>query len=208
MTFTEPIDAGTFDAADFSLQSENVTGGDTDHLTLSGSLGSTDDSDTLLLELDSATVNALKADSDLAVSRSSTFMSIVDGGSITDMAGNTLTAIGNSSAMNAAAHTGDRTDPTLESFTLNLDTFVLALTFSETVNASSLALRDARYRQTGITLESDSNVSVCRPCGNGCRNCGSEGGCYEAEDGYMLAFGIAVATCPDGTYADADGVCR
>lgn len=208
MIFTEPIDASTVDAADFSLQSENVADGNTSRLTLGGSLDSTDDSDTLLLELDSTTVNALKAYTDLAISRPSTFMSIVDRGSATDMAGNTLTAIGNTSALNAAAHTADGTNPTLDSFSLNLDTFVLALTFSETVNASSLALRDAPYREAGITFQSDSNVSVCRPCGNGCRNCGSEGGCYEAEDGYVLAFGITVTTCPDGTYADSNGVCR
>ena len=54
------------------------------------------------------------------------------------MSGNSVVEIGVRSALQASTHTEDDTPPTLRSFTFNLTTGVIVLSFSETVRASTL----------------------------------------------------------------------
>lgn len=90
--------------------------------------------------------NLLKRFTDIANNENDTFI-FLKSGSVTDMYGNDISEQGGM-AVQASLVIPDRTNPVLDSFSLNVDTGVIVLTFSETVNASSLKVTD-------ITLQSD-----------------------------------------------------
>ena len=82
-------------------------------------------------------MNQLKIDVGLADSSADTFVSFV-ASAISDMNQNQVVAIGSDNALVAASYTADSTDPVLEFFDLDLTAETLALTFSETVDSSSI----------------------------------------------------------------------
>jgi hypothetical protein len=92
------------------------------------------------VQLDIDDMNLLKADRDLATAggaSGSTWIVLGDT-AIEDMAANPATAVETTAAMFATTHIPDSTGPVLNSFTLNMNLFELALTFSETVDTSGI----------------------------------------------------------------------
>ena len=82
----------------------------------------------------------------LATSLSTTFVRVLEGG-VEDMVGN---GVQTSPPIRASLFVADTSSPTLVSFSVNMDSKEIVLTFSETVNASSV-------RPIGITLYGTSN---------------------------------------------------
>ena len=87
-----------------------------------------------LLPMDS---NYIKTFVNLATDSSNTYISLSDF-TITDMAGNLLTAIGSSSPQRVNIFTNDTTSPNLVSYELDLTTEEIRFVFDETVNINSL----------------------------------------------------------------------
>ena len=80
------------------------------------------------------------------------------------MAAVDVTAIADGSGLQAGGHTPDTTAPTLSSWTIDMDTGTATLTFSEAVDASTLAvggitIQDAATATTSYTLTDSSTAS-------------------------------------------------
>ena len=82
-------------------------------------------------------VNYIKQFSDFGTSINNTYLA-VESTTISDMNGNKIVAISISNAQRATSHYPDSDLPVLVSYTLDLNTGILVLTFSETVNISTL----------------------------------------------------------------------
>ncbi len=82
-------------------------------------------------------LNEIKYRTELATNDNSTFLSLTEN-TIVDLADNRVVAVPTTAGLGVRVHTPDITSPVLVSFDLNMNTTTLTLTFSETVNASSL----------------------------------------------------------------------
>jgi hypothetical protein len=125
------------DAADASFASHTLTGGEVSSL----------DSKILTFTLSFEDMNDIKKLSTLAVSRESTFI-VMTSKAATDMASNPLVEIPSSKAQICGTYTLDETDPTLLDFSLNMDTGVLTLDFSETVKVGSFKPTEIRIQDS------------------------------------------------------------
>jgi hypothetical protein len=76
------------------------------------------------------------------------------------MAGNALTAVAASSALAAADFAQDITAPTLDAFSLDIDTALLTLTFSETVKVSSLDVSGVTLQHAATATQNNNVVSL------------------------------------------------
>lgn len=123
------------DAATPTIDAVRLTG---------GTVTETDTDTTMTIELDDADLNAIKHVDGLAVSATTTFISI-DSTLIKDMTPNAITA---NVVLEVAENgfTQDSTSPTVTGFDLDMSTSMLYLTFSETVELASLTA-------TGITFQ-------------------------------------------------------
>ena len=141
LTFSETVDASTFNSTQITLQNAMSRNSDPDtYFTLSA------DSQTYVYDLSIQRVSLSKADLDeikrlflLATDRSDTFISITTE-LVEDVFGNPVNEILPTFALPARDVISDITPPTLLLYQLNLTSELLVLTFSETVNASSLDL--------------------------------------------------------------------
>ena len=106
----------------------------------------------LLLNLTLAELNAIKRIPQLAVSQNTTFLSLVSG-LVQDQADNPSQAIPSTNARLATRFIPDTTVPQLLTWNLTTDTNLLILSFSETVNTTSL-------RPQFITLRNAGNEST------------------------------------------------
>ena len=77
----------------------------------------------------------------------------VGASAVTDMASNANVALANGSAVQASSYTADTTAPTLSTWSLNMNTGVITLNFSETVDASTTVT-------TGFTLQDAASASL------------------------------------------------
>ena len=91
------------------------------------------------LSIGESDLNALKSGSSLATERGSTYL-IVAASAAFDMNNNALPAISGNSGLLATSLTPDSTAPTIRTFSLNMHTEELTISFSEVVNATSVAL--------------------------------------------------------------------
>ena len=91
--------------------------------------------------------NILKAFTDLATHVNNTYITITFD-LVTDMNRNRIVPISVNNALRVQTLTGDRISPQLLSFELDLDSGELMLTFSETINASSLQVDQLRLQST------------------------------------------------------------
>ena len=151
LNFTEPVAFGSFDATKLLLLSESdLTEATTLRLTSETTtttlealdLRSLSDDDNwddadyygagamVTVTLAEFDLNAMKALTDLATSRATTYLYIEEG-AFTDMTGNLVVDSG--SGKPAAAYTPDETPPILNAFDLDMDSGTLILDFSETV---------------------------------------------------------------------------
>ena len=136
LTFDETIDSTTFVITGVTFQNRATDA--TDSVTVSA-LSTTTSSPSTVLEFDlhSTDFNALAAVFPLATMEENTFISII-AEIVRDMNNNPSIAISPSNALQITNHTEDRVRPSLESFDFDLDAGAIFLTFSETVNVTSL----------------------------------------------------------------------
>ena len=136
LTFSDTVLNESINPLDLTLQSRNNTAGS--NFTLTGGTHSVIGSSGNVVEflLDDDDLNAIKADPELAVSLETTFISL-ESGFIQDKAGLNNLPISAMSALQASDFEPDRVRPLLETFDLDLNTGIVLLTFSETVNVST-----------------------------------------------------------------------
>ena len=155
LTFTETIDSNTFTAGGVQLLSSPSRGAVT--YTLSdGSL--TEDDYTVSLQLSTSDLNNIKLLDEIGNTENDTYI-LLQPFTVLDTSGNELLQVPISSAIRASVIVQDATNPELTSFTLDLDTGILQLLFSEVVLVASLdltqfTLLDSRLPAANIPLTS------------------------------------------------------
>ena len=156
--FEETVNASTFDISDVLLHT--FDGSVTYRLSLDSSLISGQiDSTVLTVELSLYDLNEIKRLTGLAYSPNTTYLTLTSY-AVSDMAGNALTAVDGRKVRNFIS---DMIMPELLDYNADLNTGVLTLFFSETVNASTfrvreLTLQNARNASQPLTL-SDQTIS-------------------------------------------------
>jgi hypothetical protein len=114
--------------------------------------------------MSTADFNAVTVDTTLATNGPTTFVALASG-ALRDMAGVAVVSIAATAAVPVSSYTADTVLPVLTSFALNLNETFLVLSFSETVNASSLTVSQITLQNTGsnastpITLTATSVAS-------------------------------------------------
>ena len=151
LDFSESMSPSSVVTTDFTLQS---TGNGSDASAVSfpltgGNVTTSVVSLTLAIVLLETDLNNIKALAVLAVGTTTTFVSMNVGGA-KDVSGNNVTAVGSESGLVSTSFIQDTTRPALLSFTLSIDTGVMVLSFSETVNGSS-------FDPTELKLQSAAN---------------------------------------------------
>ncbi|XP_065886866.1 uncharacterized protein [Dysidea avara] len=195
LSFSETVNVTSFDPTQITLLEPN---GDSYNLT---------DGDILHEDDPIVTVNLVRFDTDiikqkldLATNENNTMLSITNL-TIQDMNDNYVIPINFTEALNVSNFTADMVNPYLESFDLDMDASTITLSFSETVNSSSLnvtsivfqdanALTPANYRLTdGYTLSIDGSVIVVN---------------ITKEDLDLIKQDVMLATNQEDTYLSFD----
>ncbi len=149
LTFSETVDASTIDVTQLILQSNSIVNNFTEAISLTNSSASDIYSPIIQISLSRNDLNALKRLSNLGTEFHNSYLSF-SARFISDTNGNSVLPIPSSAAQLVRTFTLDTVAPVLESFSLNISSGVLSLTFSETVNVSSfdishLTLVNGRY---------------------------------------------------------------
>ena len=142
LTFSEPVYSDNFKSVNLTLHSGQYVGFNTtlgSFYTLTGDVNtSTPDSDNVVvLEITEVDFNRIAQLTGLAVSESTTFVSILRGITI-DYSENEARFIAADNALPVAQLIPDRTDPILRAFEVNLTSEVITFYFSETINADTV----------------------------------------------------------------------
>eukprot|EP00117_Sycon_ciliatum_P048414 scpid34370/ scgid34477/ len=136
--FDQVVNVSTLDASDLTIQQRATTaGGGQSHTLTGGQLITTAFNTSLAFEMLNADANSIKQLTSLAISNASAFL-VAPSTSIKDMAGNFLVDIVASNALQVRSFVGDVSRPQVNKFDFDLDAGTLTLSFSETVNVSSL----------------------------------------------------------------------
>ena len=178
LTFDETVNAATFNVS--ALTFANRAFRSPVRYTLVDSTPSNANSAMVEVTLSDRDLNAVKAITDLATTTSDTYI-IATQYTVRDMNNNLLSAISDDSALQvlATGYTRDSTSPRLDTFELNLSTEQLILTFSETVQATSLD-------PTQITLQSRINSATA-----GTRSVRLTGGTPPQENSRIIALQLS-----------------
>ena len=150
LSFSETVRATTLTASSITIYSRTQTNITAVSYTLTGGLLSPFNSHIIELELTTSDLNVIKQLTDLAILQNDTFLSIL-GGAIEDMNGNLLLPTDITTNLVANEVIPDGIPPELLSFNLDINTGILTLMFSETVNVSTFDI-------TQITLQGSSSV--------------------------------------------------
>ena len=156
LTFSESVNVSSLDVTQVTLASDQVNATDT---YVIGSLGpgsrsNSSNGPVVVIDLHFDDLDTIKRIQELAVADIRTFLSISDQ-LVDDMNGNAVIEVGLDNASRVSNYTADRTPPTLDSFTLDLNNGLLLLTFSESVIGETLE----RFE---ITLHNSSNGTGSR----------------------------------------------
>ncbi len=151
-TFSETVDTLTFNVTQFTLQDSQNVSDVFQSFTLTEANLLTGDDVIIAQELLYFDLNTIKRLGYLATSESDTYLSVTEL-AIQDMNGNKLTAISPYNALSVSAYGSDSIRPLLESFDLDMDSGEITLTFSETVNVSTLNVNEILF------LNSDLNAT-------------------------------------------------
>ena len=151
LTFSETVNSSSLSTSGLTLQpSANTTFG---LFPLTGtSFTASLNGPILQVDVSSLDLNALKQLTYLALSNKTVFLSVAMG-TVLDMGGNALVGIPTSSALLVSAYVYDTTMPRLVAFVLDRDMGTLVLTFSETVNATSIKV-------AGLSLQSSPSSNM------------------------------------------------
>jgi hypothetical protein len=147
LTFDETVNGSSLIVEEITIQSElNITANYSMYTLTNGSMVVTIDNRTIYdpvitIALSLVDQNSIKSDTEIATFEEDTFLVLTDF-AVMDMFENYVIAIQNTSALEieTGQYFQDITSPTLEMFTLDLDSGELLLYFSETVSAMSLAI--------------------------------------------------------------------
>ena len=153
LTFSDSINLNTFNSSGLSLQNQESVMEVTDYYDLTGGSvwRSPLDASVLEVSITEDDLNEIKKNTLLATSEFTTYLSAVTE-TAEDAASNPLVPIPKSAGIMVSSLTNDTTGPLLRRFTLNLDTGILTLSFSETIRLSS-------YNSDGITILNRANIS-------------------------------------------------
>ena len=135
LTFDETVDTSTFSIISVALQEQQSDPTQTVSLT-SGSSTSSPDGVEVVIALSMNDFNSITATFPLASMNDNTFITLAHS-TVLDTNGNPSVEISSDNTLQITNHTADRTPPTLVVFDLDVDSGVLTLVFSESVNASS-----------------------------------------------------------------------
>ena len=136
LMFSETVDIMTFRPNQLSIQNRMGTSADTYTLTGYRELVPPDADSTLAVQLSERDANIIKANTNLGTEIANSYISIT-ASTIMDMNSNNVFAISRAQARRAVRVLPDEVSPILRSFSLNMNTGVLSLTFDETVNAAT-----------------------------------------------------------------------
>ena len=151
LIFDEPIDINTINLTLLTLQSAQSFGPTVETLTLSGGSATTTNQLQVVVNMTRYDLNTVKSMLSLLRGEASSFISIPPE-FITDVNGNQVAEINRTFALMASDFINDGTEPRLLAFDMDMNTGVLTLYFSETVDVST-------FDFTGITLQLDSTVT-------------------------------------------------
>ncbi len=130
LIFSETVDVNTFQFHQFSLQ------GISQMYSLTSAMPSPEPAAYVVIELSILDLNEIKRLPGIGTSVNDTYLS-VGNSAVVDMNGNGIIPIPSSRALLVSVFTADRTSPSLLSFSLDIASGVLTLTFSETVSGAS-----------------------------------------------------------------------
>ncbi|KAL5488650.1 hypothetical protein EMCRGX_G017626 [Ephydatia muelleri] len=174
LTFSETVSAQTFNATGFTLQSaqQRMIDSNTFFTLTTTSKDVSTDSKFQLVNLSSTDLNELKKLRSVTNDQTATWMA-VQTGAIYDVSGNPVVEVPSNSTIEATRVIIEVTKPTLVSFTLNLTSGTLVLTFSETMDATSLDVTTLKLannytvssKTTTFQLTSDSGILGGDPTG-------------------------------------------
>ncbi|CAI8020048.1 hypothetical protein GBAR_LOCUS12008 [Geodia barretti] len=136
LTFTESVPSTSFNASGVIIQNHQNISEASSVYTLSGGTA-VSSGNTVTISLSMTDLDILNRDSSIAVSSNTTFIAISEY-SFLDSSNNPVLPISSEEAIESSVFVPDESGPTLQSFSLVLDTSQLYLTFSETLNITTL----------------------------------------------------------------------
>ena len=134
LTFSETVNASSFSTSALTIQ--GLKGTPSEHVTLNGGLWVKTDSTIISLRLTHSDDNAVKALRRLAKTAANTYVSLTTQ-LVRDMNGNSIVAIDRNDSQRVMVYTADTTQPQVTSFSLDLNTGQLFISFSETVDITT-----------------------------------------------------------------------
>ncbi|KAL5489587.1 hypothetical protein EMCRGX_G018697 [Ephydatia muelleri] len=166
--FSKSINASSFNAQGIVLQSAGVRVASTSFVQLTGGPSYLIDTPVIVFTINTANLNAMKVDPNLAKAAISTYI-VLSNTTVSDFSGSPVTSISSSNALQASDYIQDATPPSLQSFQLDKNTGVLSLSFSEVVQnfnfmVTSVSLqRSASATAALLTLTANSTLKTSFP---------------------------------------------
>jgi hypothetical protein len=139
LTFSETVNASTFDPTQITLQSGFSIIQPSEAVDITGGTFTMENSITVTLTLTEGDLNRIKNIPTLFTSADTTFLSFSNT-TIQDMNGNYVVEISPNLAMVLFDFVPDAIAPEVESFDLDMNTGLLTITFSETIDTSSFSV--------------------------------------------------------------------
>ena len=137
--FSETVNVSSFNLTEVTLQSTQSGAPGISVVLQGGAVLTTVNSPTVSVQLLPSDLNLVKSLPPLGTGVSSTYLAVTPA-TIQDMSGQSLVAVNASNALAALSFVRDTTSPVLNQFSLDMNTGILTLNFSETVNGSTLGL--------------------------------------------------------------------
>lgn len=156
ITWDEPIRASRTDFRLLAIRSSQAMDADSHTFVTDGGLADnlpTDGTLSLTFNLSPEDLTQVKLNSRLAINQNSTFLWATAAGATVDMRFNPMAAIPASSAIRATTYIVNRIPPELSSYSLDMNTGVMNMTFNDAVNGSS-------FRPETVTLQNARRVPV------------------------------------------------
>jgi hypothetical protein len=168
LNFNEPMGTSTSpDTTKITIQESNDVSVSGEYHTLTGGTSTWNSYTSMTINLSAADLNTLKLNTSIATSAANSYLKIVSGNLITDLAGNEidLTDVTDGASINATTFTADTTGPSLVNWTLNMNTGSLVMNFNEAVSTSTLSvgaitIQNAATSTTSYTLTDSTTTSV------------------------------------------------
>jgi hypothetical protein len=168
LNFDEPMGTSTSpNTTKITIQESNDVSVSGESYTLTGGTSTWSSYTSMTINLSITDLNALKLNTSIATSAANSYLKIIAGNSITDLAGNEidLTNVTDGASINATTFTADTTSPSLVNWTLNMNTGSLVMNFDETVSTSTLAvgaitIQDAATSTTSYVLTDSATAST------------------------------------------------